>query len=81
MRTKDKVGGAAMVAVRPPGSAADLAPTWLVTEATTHSQAEHQRDERVHAAIKREGRGGGRGGGQGGVAGGGSEVASGGRGR
>ncbi|CAK0851604.1 unnamed protein product, partial [Prorocentrum cordatum] len=47
MRTKDKVGGAAMLAVRPPGSAADLAPTWLVTEATTHSQAEHQRDERV----------------------------------
>ncbi|CAK0885210.1 unnamed protein product, partial [Prorocentrum cordatum] len=52
MRTKDKVGAAAMLAVRPPGSAADLAPTWLVTEATTHSKAEHQRDERVHAASK-----------------------------
>ncbi|CAK0903818.1 unnamed protein product, partial [Prorocentrum cordatum] len=51
MRTKDKVGGAAMLAVRPPGSAADLAPTWLVTEATTHSQAEHQRDERAAAVA------------------------------
>ncbi|CAK0884075.1 unnamed protein product [Prorocentrum cordatum] len=57
MRTKDKVGAAAMLAVRPPGSAADLAPTWLVTEATTHSKAEHQRDERVHAASKHDNRG------------------------
>ncbi|CAK0872525.1 unnamed protein product [Prorocentrum cordatum] len=57
MRTKDKLGAAAMLAVRPPGSAADLAPTWLVTEATTHSKAEHQRDERVHGASKRDGRG------------------------
>ncbi|CAK0846343.1 unnamed protein product [Prorocentrum cordatum] len=51
MRTKGKVGAAAMLAVRPPGSAADLAPTWLVTEATTHSKAEHQRDERVHPRM------------------------------
>ncbi|CAK0846110.1 unnamed protein product [Prorocentrum cordatum] len=51
MRTKDKVGAAAMLAVRPPGSAADLAPTWLVTEATTHSKAEHQRDERPRMPV------------------------------
>ncbi|CAK0898424.1 unnamed protein product, partial [Prorocentrum cordatum] len=57
MRTKDKVGAAAMLAVRPPGSAADLAPTWLVAEATTRSKAEHQRDERVHAASKHDNRG------------------------
>ena len=81
LRTKDKVGAAAMLAVRPPGSATDLAPTWLVSEATAHSKSEFQRDERVASAGKREGRGGGRGGGFGGGAGGGGDAAGGGRGR
>ena len=81
MRTKDKVGATAMLAVRPPGAGADLAPTWLVSEATAHSKAEHQRDERVTSAGKRDGRPGGRGGGFSDSSGGGSEQAGGGRGR
>ena len=81
MRTKDKVGAAAMLAVRPPGSSADLAPTWLVSEATAHSKAEYQRDERVSSAWKRDSRPGGRGGGHSGSIGGSSEQAAGGRGR
>ncbi|CAK0804568.1 unnamed protein product, partial [Prorocentrum cordatum] len=59
LRTKDKAGAAAM------------APTWLVTEATAHSEAEHRRDERVAVAGTREGRGSGRGSSFGGGSGGG----------
>ena len=57
MRTKDKTGAAAMLAVRAPGSAVDVAPTWLVQEITTFSKAEHQRGERVITAAKREAHG------------------------
>ncbi|CAK0890450.1 unnamed protein product, partial [Prorocentrum cordatum] len=77
MRAKDKVGAAAMLAVRPPGSSADLAPTWLVTEATARGEAERQRGERVAASGKRDGRGAGRGGGFSGSV----DQAAGGRGR
>ena len=76
LRTKDKVGAAAMLAVRAPGSSTDLAPSWLVSEATAHSKAEHQRDERVEQASRRTSRGGGRGSGSSG-----GEYSGGGRGR
>ena len=56
-RTGDKIGAASMLAVQPPGAGLDLAPTWLVAEATQHSKNEHQREERVHKAPGR-GRGG-----------------------
>ena len=46
-RTGDQVGAASMLAVQPPGAGLDLAPTWLVTDATAHSKAEYQRTERV----------------------------------
>ena len=36
-----------MLAVAPPGAGTDIAPTWLVPDATVHSKTEHQRDERV----------------------------------
>jgi hypothetical protein len=59
-RTGDHVGAAEMMAVRPPGVQSCVAPTWLVTEATAHSKAEHQRNERVRGpSAPRRPRGGG----------------------
>ena len=66
-KSGDKVGGARMLAVNPPGSGVDLAPDWLVTEATAHSAAEFKRVERVtklaggRGGIKGSPKGGGRG--------------------
>ena len=52
-----------MLALTAPGAAVDIAPSWMVADATAHSKAEHQRDERVWIAASRRGRGaGGRGG-------------------
>ena len=36
-----------MLAIKAPGAASDIAPTWLVSEVTAHSKAEFQRAERV----------------------------------
>ncbi len=60
-RTGDRAGAAHMLAVAVPGHQSDLAPTWMVTDATEHSKREHQRVERV-AAERRgfRGRGDGR---------------------
>ena len=52
-RTRDYVGAAHMQGIVPPGSKVDIAPTWVVGEATQHSKAELQRDERISAARKR----------------------------
>jgi hypothetical protein len=40
-----------ILAVAPPGSQVDIAPSWLVTEATAHSKAEHQRAERAYGLV------------------------------
>ena len=56
-RTHDRTGALQMLAIAPPGAQVDLAPTWLVTQATNHSRNEYQRAERV-AAGRRGGRGG-----------------------
>ena len=69
-RTHDRVGAARLRAVAAPGSGIDIAPNWLITEATTHSKMEHQRSERVASELKRRAgpkgdkgpKGGGRGG-------------------
>ena len=68
-RTKDSRGAAFMLAVAPPGAGTDIAPTWLVADATVHSKTEHQRDERVRYRpgggghyTAEDGEGGGRGG-------------------
>jgi hypothetical protein len=61
-RTRDYVGGARLRAVVAPGSSVDIAPNWLISEATLHSKMEHQREERVHAELRRRaGRGDGHG--------------------
>ena len=52
-RTRDKARAAAMLAVRAPGAAVDVAPAWLVQEITTFSKGGHQRDERVTTAARR----------------------------
>ncbi|CAK0900846.1 unnamed protein product, partial [Prorocentrum cordatum] len=54
LRTKDKVGAAARLAVRPPGSSTDLAPTWLVTEATAHSKVPASAEAQAAAAFQQE---------------------------
>ena len=46
-RTGDWSGANFMLAVQPPGSEMDIALSWLVTGATTHSKSEFQRSERV----------------------------------
>jgi hypothetical protein len=60
-RTGDKAGAMVIQGVRPPGSKVDIAPTWLVSDATQHSKMEHQRDERTRAARPRGGKDGGKG--------------------
>ena len=50
-RTKDRTGATHMLGVVPPGTATDLAPSWLVSDVTVFSKTEHQRDERVAAAA------------------------------
>ena len=48
VRTGDKSGAQFMLAVKPPGASTDIAPTWMVADATLHSKAEFQRGQRVH---------------------------------
>ena len=67
-RTGDKVGAAHVLAVTPPGGACDVAPTWLIADATAHSRQEFKRSQQVGQAAPLStasqgpgGRGGGRG--------------------
>jgi hypothetical protein len=46
-RTGDSSAATHMLAIQAPGSMTDIAPTWLVTESSSHSKAEHQRGERA----------------------------------
>ena len=69
-RTGDADAAMRILAVQPPGSGTDIAPHWLVTEASAYSQAEYKRRERARAqkgpgakgADKGAGKGKGRGG-------------------
>ena len=61
-RSGDKAGAAHMLGVAPPGGQTDIAPTWLVQAASSHSKLEHQRRERAEAELRQRNRGGGRGG-------------------
>ena len=73
-RTGDYEAANHMLAQRAPGSAADIAPAWMITDASTHSKAEFQRTERVKNLKKYaggDGKGkGGKGGKKGGKGGG-----------
>ena len=60
-RTRDKTGSQAMLGVTPPGAGSDIAPSWLVADATVFSKSEHQREERVYQADARRRKGGGKG--------------------
>ena len=51
-RSGDKVGAAHMLAVVPPGTSTDVAPSWLVSEATAHSQSEYKRSIAVAGLNK-----------------------------
>ena len=53
MRTGDTVAAAQMLALHAPGSATDVAPSWLVADVTLHSKTEHQRSERLAAAANK----------------------------
>ena len=48
-RTGDRDAAQSMLAIKPSSFATDVAPSWLVTEATTYSQSEHKRRERARA--------------------------------
>ena len=54
-RTHDFVGASRIRAIVAPGTGVDVAPSWLVSDATTHSKQEHQRTERVSSELKRRG--------------------------
>ena len=54
-RTGDKSAASQMLALQAPGTAADVAPSWLVRDATEHSKTEHQRGERIDSDRKRHG--------------------------
>ena len=58
-RTGDGQGAQRIRAVVAPGSGADVAPSWLIQEATLLGKQEHQRSERVAAELKRRQGGGG----------------------
>ncbi|CAE7231202.1 unnamed protein product [Symbiodinium necroappetens] len=72
-RTGDGDAAMRILAVQPPGSGTDIAPHWLVTEASAYSQAEYKRREMARAqkgpgpkgadkgAGKSKGRGGAKG--------------------
>ena len=51
-RTGDSVAATRMLAVKPPGANTDIAPEWLVTEASGHSHWEYKRTERVKAMSR-----------------------------
>ena len=55
-RSGDKMGAAHMLGVAPPGGQSDIAPTWLVQAATSHSKLEHQRRERADAEMRQRNR-------------------------
>ena len=52
-RTRDRAGAAQMRAFSSPGSARDIVPGWMVSEASAFSKVEHQRSERVETEIRR----------------------------
>ena len=52
-RTGDVAGGNRMLGQPAPGTRADVAPSWLVDEVTSHSKAEYQRSERVNTSRYR----------------------------
>ena len=54
-RTGDAETSNHMLAIRAPGAMVDIAPTWLVTEASVHSKLEYQRRDRGHAGGKASG--------------------------
>lgn len=64
-RTQDKAGANRMLGIRAPGSQTDIAPRWMVDDASAFSKVEYQRLEKVQGL---EGGGGSAGGSQGGNA-------------
>ena len=51
-RTGDFEASNHMLAIRAPGTMVDIAPTWLVTDASVHSKLEYQRRDRGQAGSK-----------------------------
>ena len=60
VRTHDIKGAQRLLATRPPGSQQDIAPEWMVQDATAYTKREHQRE----GAVRGVGRGGRSGGGR-----------------
>ena len=51
-RTKDASGANHMLAIKPPGLDTDVAPEWMIQEATTHSKMEYRRAQQVTSPVK-----------------------------
>ena len=60
VRTGDLQCATMFLAIQPPGAETDVAPSWLLDDATLYSKKEHQRSERV-AKNKSKGKGKGKG--------------------
>lgn len=67
-RTKDKAGANRMLGIRAPGTQTDIAPRWMVDDASAFSKVEYQRLERSQKVQRLEGGGGSSGSNQGGHA-------------
>ena len=80
--TGDRQGAAAMLAVKAPGAHVDIAPTWMVEDASKYSKMEYERTQRVRGRGRGDGgKGDERAKGSGGAAASGAQAAEGARGR
>ena len=57
-RTGDKTGAMQMLGAVPPGTQADIAPGWMVNEASSYSRAEWKRNQQTGNQQKQNQRGG-----------------------
>ena len=61
-RTGDRQGALYILRALPPSAETDIAPTWMITQASAHSKAEYQIRDRVNklsTLSKDKGKGGG----------------------
>ena len=61
-RTGDRDASASMLAIKPAGGQFDLAPEWLVSQASIYAQSEYKRKERAKSFNKGASKGDGKGG-------------------
>ena len=59
-RTGDEIAFNRMLAIKPPGVGSDVAPSWMIADATLYSKTEYQRNQRVWGRGRGRGKGKGK---------------------